>query len=117
AFKLTSQDQSRTGPALVAVVRATAVPVVEAEPVLAAAQWAGSVLVDQEPRLDPEQGKDFAPMVPGALDRVAGHAVPFAWARAQAIARDRSQERVDCSGGIGSTSRRDGQSPNFSLYL
>src|SRR5204862_2598157 len=117
AVQLPKQDHSHPGAALAANVGAGAVPIVEAEPIFAAAERAWAVLVGQEPRLDPEPSQDLAPAVAGAFDRA--HAAPAALpcALAKAIWRERTQERTVGSGMTGSALRHDGHAPNFSRYL
>src|SRR5262249_50067032 len=97
--QLANQDQPVPRAALAAEVTSAAVAVIEAVPILTAAQRAGSVLVCQEARLDPEQRPDFAPSAPGALDCLAAHERGLGGCDfAQAMFRDRIHARVASEG-------------------
>ena len=83
-MQLAQQDDAGSGAALVAVVRAGPVLIVESETVLAAAYRAGAVLVGQKAGVDPKLREDFPPALAGALDGAPRHAAPAALACALA---------------------------------
>ena len=111
AVQLADQHQTGSWAALVAVVRAGAIAIVEPEAIAAAADRARAMPVDEEPGRDPELRQDLPPAPARTLDRVHDARLAFA----HAIRRERTQARVASLGGSGSADHAIGQWPKRCL--
>jgi hypothetical protein len=70
AMELTYENQPDAGAALVAMVRSSAMPIIESESVSAAANRAGAVLIAEKAGFNAKERQYLAPSPAGALDGV-----------------------------------------------
>ena len=75
AVQSADEQQPGAGATLVAEVAAGAIAIIPAEAILAAADRAWPMPIDEEPRVDPELWQDFAPASGGTFDRAHHGAV------------------------------------------
>src|SRR5262249_48529947 len=100
AVQLTDQQQPGTRTTLITEIGTGAIAIVDPDPILPAAHRAGSVLIGEEPHINPEQRQYLSPPALCSFNGVADHR-RASIARAKAMSRDLTHARRAGLGGKG----------------